>query len=167
MSELVHQLGLNWKLLLSQGVNFIILLVVLTLVIYRPLSKLIEERRKKIEFGLMGAEEAERRLKEIDLIKEEKMKEAEKEALKIIDDAEKRGQKKEGEILKEAEVKSATLLEEARKIAEQKKQEEFEKLTQKASTLIKEAIAKTVELDPKVIDEKLVNQAASIIRGKG
>ncbi len=164
MTELVHQLGLDWKLLLSQGVNFLILLTVLTMLVYRPLSKLIEERRKKIEFGLMGAEEAEKRLKEIDRIKSEKIGEAEKIALNIVGESEKRGQKRFDEIVKIAEVRANEVLVDAAKVAEHKKQEELARLTEKAGLLIKQAIIKTVELDPKHIDEKLVSEAARIIK---
>jgi len=167
MQELIHQLGLDWKLLLSQGVNFLILLTVLTLLVYRPLSKAMEERRKKIEFGLAGAEEAERRLKEIDQVKEEKLAEADRNALKVVGEAEKRGQKRLEEILKVAEGKAEEVIAEAARVAELKKQEELSRLTQKASTLIKEAIIKTVQLDPKYVDEKLISEASQIISAGG
>ncbi|MEK7137899.1 MAG: hypothetical protein AAB787_00165 [Patescibacteria group bacterium] len=166
MQELVHQLGIDWKLLLSQGVNFLILLTVLTFLVYKPLSKLMEERRKKIEFGLMGAEEAERRLKEIDQEKAEKLAEADRNALKVVGEAEKRGRSRFDEILKTAEGKAEEVMAEAARVAEHKKQEELNRLTEKANALIKEAIIKTVELDPKHIDEKLITQAALIIKEK-
>ncbi|MBI3589471.1 MAG: hypothetical protein HY093_03635 [Candidatus Liptonbacteria bacterium] len=166
MQELVHQLGINWKLLLSQGANFLILLIVLTLLVYRPLAKVMEERRKKIEFGLVGAEEAERRLKEIDQLKEEKMTEADKNALKLISEAEKKGQKRFDEIIKVAEEKADGTLAEAARIAEHKKQEELDRLFEKANALIKEAIVKMVELDPKYIDDKLISRAAEVIKEK-
>lgn len=166
MSELVHQLGLDWKLLLSQGANFLILLTTLTFLIYRPLSKMLEERRKKIEFGLAGAEEAERRLKEIDKEKDARLAEADKNALKILSETEKKGQKRFDEILKIAEGKANEVVEEAARVAEQKKQEELKRLTEKAGLLIKEAIVKAVELDPKQVDEKLISQAAQIIKEK-
>ena len=166
MQELVSQLGLDWKLLLSQGVNFLILLTVLTFLVYKPLSRLMEERRKKIEFGLAGAEEAEKRLKEIDKVKEEKLAQADKNALKVIGEAEKRGQKRFDEILKNAESKADEVMVEAIRVAEHKKQEELSRLTEKAGALIKEAIIKTVELDPKHVDEKLISQATLIIKEK-
>ncbi len=166
MGELVNQLGLNWKLLLSQGVNFIILLVALTFLVYKPLARLLEERRKKIEFGLQGAEETERRLAEIEKIKEEKLTEADRKAMGIVSDAEKRGEKREDEILARAEIKSKEIMAEAARIAELKKEEELNRLTEKANALIKEAIIKTVELDPKHIDEKLISQAAKVIKEK-
>lgn len=164
MSELVHQLGLDWKLLLSQGVNFLILLISLTFLVYKPLIKIIGERRKKIEFGLAGAEKAEIKLKEIEKLKDEKLAEADKAALKIIDEAEKRGQKRFDEALKKAESKAYEVMAEAARVAEQKKQEELNRLSEKANTLIREAIVKVVELDPKYIDEKLISRAAEIIK---
>lgn len=166
MQELVSQLGLDWKLLLSQGVNFLVLLTVLTVFVYKPLAKLMEERRKKIEFGLMGAEEAERRLKEIDRERDEKLAEADKNALKVISEAEKRGQSRFEEIVGNAEGKAEEVMAEAARVAELKKQEELNRLTEKANALIKEAIIKTVGLDPKHVDEKLVSQAAAVIKEK-
>ena len=59
MAELLSQLGIDGKLLLSQGVNFGIVLAVLTYFIYKPLVKILNERKTKIEFGLKGAAEAE------------------------------------------------------------------------------------------------------------
>ncbi len=166
MSELIRQLGLDWKLLASQGVNFLILLASLTFLIYKPLIKITEERRKKIEFGLAGAEETEKRLKEIDALKVEKLAEADKGALKIIGEAEKRGNKRFEEILKNAESRAGEVMTEAARVAEQKKQEELNRLTEKANVLIKEAIVKMVELDPKYIDEKLIRRAAEVIKEK-
>ncbi|MEK9173175.1 MAG: hypothetical protein AAB594_01200 [Patescibacteria group bacterium] len=167
MSELIHQLGLDWKLLASQGVNFLILLTSLTFLIYKPLIKITDERRRKIELGLAGAEEIEKRLKKIDLMKEEKLAEADKNAIKIIGEAEKRGDKRFEEILKNAESRASEVMIEAAQVAEQKKQEELNRLTEKANTLIKEAIVKMVELDPKYIDEKLISRAAEVIFANG
>ena len=64
MNELFSQLGIDPKLLLAQGVNFVILLVVLTKFVYKPLMKMVEERRKKIELGIKGGEKAEQIIKQ-------------------------------------------------------------------------------------------------------
>lgn len=166
MSELIYQLGIDWKLLLAQGLNFFILLTVLTIFVYKPLLKLLEDRRKKIEFGLLGAKEAERRLNEIEELKSEKMAVADREAIQIIGGAEKSAKKKFEEIVKSAEVKAETVLKDAALLAENKKQEELEKLKGEANLIIKEALIKTVELDPKNIDEKLISRATEMIKKK-
>ena len=52
MNELFEQLGINWKLFLSQLVNFFILLFVLRAFVYKPFLAIIKERSKKIKEGL-------------------------------------------------------------------------------------------------------------------
>ena len=68
-NQLLFQLGINWKLFLSQTVNFFILLGVLTFFVYKPLIKVIKLRNSKIKEGLEKAEEADVRLKNIDNIR--------------------------------------------------------------------------------------------------
>jgi len=166
MNELLTQLGVDWKLLLTQGVNFLILLVVLTVFVYRPLVRVMEERRKKIELGLKGAEEVENRLKEVERIKLQKIAEADKKATEIVGGAEKDGRKRFGEIVGEAGKKAEDVLKEAALVAEHKKQEELERLGKEARGLIRDAIAKTVELDPRQIDEKLIDRAFHAVKEK-
>ena len=66
MAELAEQLGLDWKLLLSQAVNFLLLLFLLRKFAYLPLLKILKERRARIEEGLAKATEADKRLLEVD-----------------------------------------------------------------------------------------------------
>jgi len=166
MESLFEKLGVNWKLLFSQGVNFIILLTILTALVYKPLLKIMKERQQRIELGLKIGEEAEKRLNEIENIKNQKIAEADKKALAIIDEAQKNAKNKFQEIIKEANTKSENILSDAALVAEKRKQEALEKLTDEAKSIIKEAIVKTVELDPTQIDEKLINQAVETIKQK-
>ena len=100
MNALLEQLGIEWKVFLSQAVNFFILLVVLTFFVYKPLIKIIKERNQKIKEGLDKAEEADVRLKEIDNIGREKIKEAENKSINIIKDTEKRAKVLDQELQK-------------------------------------------------------------------
>lgn len=166
MSELIHQLGIDWKILLAQGVNFFILLTVLSFLVYRPLMRLIEERRKKIEFGLEGAKLAEHRLKEIDHLKNEKLAEADREALQIIQSAESNASREAQNIIDLAEGKADRLVKEGEEITENKKKEALQKLAEESSDLIRVAIAQAVNLDSKKIDEALIAQAVDYIKKK-
>jgi len=166
MSALLAELGIDWKLLLAQGVNFLILLVVLTAFVYRPLVRLIEERRKKIELGLRGAEEVEGRLKEVEEIKVRTVAAADRTAAEMIGAAEKEGKRRTQEIVGEAAKKADSVLKEAAVVAEHRKLEELEKLGREANKLIKEAIVKTVELDPSQVDEKLIGRAFHAVKEK-
>ena len=94
MSELFSQLGIDPKLLLAQGVNFVILLFVLTKFVYRPLAKMMEERRKKIELGIKGGEMAVQIIKDAENTKTGIIKEADVQAVAIISEAQQNAQKK-------------------------------------------------------------------------
>ena len=164
MSELLSQLGINFKLLLSQGVNFFIVLVVLTVFIYRPLLKLLGERRKKIEMGLKGAEEAERRLAQIEAVKDAKLREGERTAFEMIKKAEENARLREGEILESAEKKAEDALKKAREIEEQRRIEALSSLASEARGIVREALAKAVSLNPNAVDEALIGGAVEELK---
>ena len=164
MDSLFTQLGINGKLLLAQGLNFLVVLSVLTVFVYKPLIKLTEERRKKIELGLRGAEEVEKRLVEADAAKEERIREADITALKIVSAAENDAKKRSEIIVAAAENKAESVVKEAAEVADRRKEEELRRLYGIAGALVKDAIARTVELEPGQIDEKLVNQAVDLLK---
>ena len=166
MSLLFSALGISGKLLLAQAVNFAIVLVVLTFVLFRPLLRLIDERKKKIELGLHGAELVEERLRGIENERIAKLADADKNALRIIADAEKSGAKRQSKIIESAELKAEDLLKNSLQIAERRKQEEMDHLVRSSEKLMKESILKAVESDPEQVDEKFVHRAASIMRKK-
>jgi F-type H+-transporting ATPase subunit b len=56
MDKAVEALGLNLPQLIAQVVNFFVLLVVLRLVAYKPILRMLDERKQKIAEGLNAAE---------------------------------------------------------------------------------------------------------------
>lgn len=56
MGQAVDALGLNLPQLIAQIVNFFLLLVILRLTLYKPILKMLDERRQKIAEGLNAAE---------------------------------------------------------------------------------------------------------------
>jgi len=166
MANLFHQLGVDWKLLLSQAVNFMILLFVLTRFVYRPLLKIMKERREVIEKGLKGAEEARARLQEIESERTTRLAVADRKAVEIIAGAEKDAGARASEIVELAEGRAAEIIEEGARITEQRREEAFEKFRGQAGILIREAIAKAVSENPRAVDEKLVGQAVAVLQEK-
>jgi F-type H+-transporting ATPase subunit b len=88
----MEQLGIEPQLLLAQLVNFLIILFVLSKLLYKPILRMIEKRKKEIEEGLVLTEKmrvADQKRKE----KEEKLfVEARREARNIVEAAEKEGE---------------------------------------------------------------------------
>ncbi|MEY4731907.1 MAG: F0F1-type synthase subunit b, F-type H+-transporting ATPase subunit b [Candidatus Parcubacteria bacterium] len=166
MSELFHQLGIDWRLLLSQAANFLILLAVLRFFAYGPLVKLLKERRARIEEGLEKADEADKRLGQMNEMVKERMKDAEHDALLLMRATEEKAKAKEADMLDEAKKKEATLFAQAEKVIEAKAEEMRKNVEAEAAALVKQAIVRTVELKPEAVDEALVGQAIKSLKAR-
>lgn len=123
MQELFEVFGINWKLLLIQAFNFGILLILLWRFLYRPVLKMIDERRTKIEEGVKTAEKAERKLASSETEGQEIRNKASREAEQTVAAARIRAEEKKAEIMKEADVKAAALLSDAGARAEETKRQ--------------------------------------------
>jgi F-type H+-transporting ATPase subunit b len=56
MGQAIDALGINLPQLIAQIANFIILLVILRLTLYKPILRMLDERKQKIAEGLNAAE---------------------------------------------------------------------------------------------------------------
>lgn len=163
MSLLFSQLGISWGALLAQGTNFLIVLVVLWYFVYRPLARIVDERRVKIEKGLADAKEADDRLGQISEKERAVLIEAEKKSLSVIKKAESEASLRAEEIRATGEKKAASIIEEGKALADRRAVEKMASVDREIGNFVKQVVAKTVELDPKLVDEKLINEAVSVL----
>jgi F-type H+-transporting ATPase subunit b len=56
MDVLIDKLGINWPVIITQIVTFIILLVLLRFVAYKPLMRMLDERSRKVKESMEQAE---------------------------------------------------------------------------------------------------------------
>ncbi len=164
MHELFSTLGIDWKLLLAQGFNFAIVLIVLTRFVYRPLVVLMDERRRIIEKGVEDAAAAEVRLLEITKERKIVLRAAEKEGELIIEELETRGRENAAIIVERAESDARQLIRVAEVEVKNRKENELEKLKDGIGELIASAISKAVSLDYKKIDKALIAEASDILK---
>ncbi|MDP3883306.1 MAG: hypothetical protein Q8Q48_04635 [Candidatus Staskawiczbacteria bacterium] len=156
---LLGQLGINWKLFLSQAVNFFILLTVLWAFVYKPLIKIIKERNAKIKTGLDKAEQADIRLKEIDVIGKEKLREAEQQSMEILKATEEEAKVMATELQQKNDQKQQEAQAKVREQLKKQLEENKKVVLAQAAELVKRTIIKTVELKPDAIDEALIKKA--------
>jgi len=145
MSELFAAFGINWKLLLVQSFNFGILLVALWYFLYRPVLKLIDERREKIAEGVRTAEAASKRLEEARGEGEKLVGNASREAESIVASARSRAEEKASEIAQNADARAQAILADASARAEEAKRQalkESEREIARAAMLAAEKILK-------------------------
>ncbi len=98
----IGALGFNLPALIAQLVNFALLLIIFRLLLYKPLLRMLDERKKRIEEGLEASDEAKRRLAQ-----------TEQEVTKELDKARQEGQVQ----IAQAQQISARIQEEARQQA--------------------------------------------------
>ena len=146
MSALFSAFGIDWHLLIIQLVNFALLLAVLTYFLYRPVLKMIDDRRAKIAEGVRTAEEASKRLAEAKIEGEEMVGSAAREAETLMTAARSRADERGGEIVKAAEVRADALLQDAAARGEELKRQaliESEREVVRAAMLAAEKILAT------------------------
>lgn len=121
MDALFAAFGIDWHLLLIQAVNFGVLLLVLTYFLYKPILRIIDERRDKVAEGVRTAEMAARKLEDAKKESESLVGTASREAESMVAAARTRADEKGNEILKHAEASAEGVLQEAQMRAEEAK----------------------------------------------
>lgn len=84
MPEIFEKLGLNGALLISQIVNFALLILLLKKFAYGPVLKMLNDRSEKIEKSLKEAKQIEEELRDTEKTKVAEIKKAKEEAAEII-----------------------------------------------------------------------------------
>lgn len=113
--QIFHAFGIDYRLLIIQAVNFGVLMLVLWAFLYKPLLKLLDERRVKIEKGVNDAELAGIELKEAENKKRAIIAAAEKEADAVAERSRKELSDKEKQATFAADEKVSRMLASAEK----------------------------------------------------
>lgn len=149
-----------------QALNFIVLLAVLNLILYKPLAKLLSEREKKIKDGVENAEKAEASLKEATSIREDMMKTAKVESQTMMDRARKDGEGLKNTIVADAQDQAKKIIDNGHQVIALEKAKTMEDLKAQAVGLIVKTAEKVIRekmdsgKDAKMIEESLNSFAA-------
>jgi len=84
MDKAVEALGLNLPQLIAQVANFFVLLVILRLTLYKPVLKMLDDRKQKIAEGLNAAEIARAEAASAQVNIQARLDEARKEAQEVV-----------------------------------------------------------------------------------
>lgn len=149
--DFLKDFGVQPVLLIAQAVNFLILLYILKRFLYKPVLKVLDERKKTISDSLQNAEEIEKKLTQITAEREEQLKKASREAEEIIKDA----TVSAGQIIAEAHEKAGTDIEGLVAKAHQSISLEKEKMRQEIrAELAGLVVAGLQKVTGKVLDKK-------------
>ncbi len=110
MPEIFEKLGLDLKLLVAQAVNFILLLVILQKIGYKPILKMLNDRTEKIEKSLKQAKKIEEELQNTEETKIAEIKKAKIESQEIIKQANELAEKKSLEMIERTKTKTQDIV---------------------------------------------------------
>jgi F-type H+-transporting ATPase subunit b len=144
MSELLTKLGIDWKLLIAQIVNFLVLLFVLWKFAYGPIIAMLEKRQKKIEKGLKDAEDAHIKLEESEERQKEILKKARTEAKVIVEKSREQAEKSKSELAVEAKIQAEKIISDAKMQIEQEKEKTIAEIKSEIGSLVVAATEKIV-----------------------
>lgn len=136
MSDLFAAFGIDWRLLLVNGINFGLLLLGLWYFLYKPLTTMLESRRQKMAQGVRDAEAAAHQLHKIESERADLLAQAGKEADDVVSKARALGAEKQRALTEAGEANAAALLTQAEAQAQQLKAEAIEQSKQEVAKLI-------------------------------
>jgi F-type H+-transporting ATPase subunit b len=87
LKDTAETFGWNWELFLSQVVSFMIVALLLRRFAYKPILAILEDRRRKIEEGMLNAEKIRKELAEAEKRYQEIVTKANADAQRMIDEA--------------------------------------------------------------------------------
>jgi len=114
----LDKLGLNVTWLFSQLINFILLLVILRLVLYRPVLDMLHTRQQKIKESLEQAEQMRQQVAHSQEEYQRQIELARKEGQQIIAQATQAAERVRAEILTEAQKEANQIIARARESIE-------------------------------------------------
>ncbi len=150
MEKIISDFGVQPVYLAAQAFNFIILLLVLKKFLYRPILKVINERKTLVSDSLVKAETIDQRFQATEEESAKQLAETSKEAQKIIDKAKNTA----NQIIADAHNKAQLDIE---KMIDKSKQE-IQLEREKMRTEMYEELANLIVLGVKKVSSKLLHE---------
>jgi len=155
------ELGINWHGLLSQFLSFGILLIVLLVIGYKPITKMLDERSKKIKDSMDQAEFIKQQVAKTEQMVQEQLAQARKDGQDVVAQAAQIGEKLRQEAREQARQDAEAIVARARTEIQAEREEAIAKLRKEfvevailaAEKVINRALDK--ETHRKLIEETL------------
>src|SRR6058998_3855599 len=137
--------GWKWELFLSQVISFCIVVVLLRQFAYKPILAVLEDRRRKIEEGMLNAEKIRKELAEAEKRYQEIVSKANADAQKMIDEARESAAHLSERKQQEAIAAAEQILAKAREASAIEHERTMESLKRELGRLVVETTAKVTE----------------------
>src|ERR1700720_3159503 len=157
--------GWNWQLFLSQVISFSIVAFLLRRFAYKPILAVLEERRRRIEEGMINADKIKKELAEAEKRYQEIVAKANADAQKMIDEARESSAHLAERKQQEAVAAAEQIIAKAREAAALEHERTMESMKRELGRLVVETTAKVTgkvltSEDQKRLQEEAARQVA-------
>ena len=150
IQQLLNTFDVSWPSFLASLINFVILLIILHWFAYKPLLKMLEERRQRIADSMKQADQIKEELAKTQAAREEILIKANEAAQKMINEARNAAEKFRDQKLNEALQSAQETLRKAEVASHQEREKILSELRQEMVSLV---IATTSKVAGKVLTE--------------
>jgi F-type H+-transporting ATPase subunit b len=151
-SEIFEKLGLNGALLISQIVNFALLLLLLRKFAYTPVLKMLGDRSEKIAKSLEEAKRIEEELRSTEETKVAEIRKAKEEAQEIVKKAYETAAENEQKAIEDAKRKTQDIVQRAKDEIQREKERSVHEAKEEISGL-------AIQIAEKIIKKNLDSDA--------
>jgi F-type H+-transporting ATPase subunit b len=137
-------LGINLKWLLFQLGNFLLLLVVLNYLLHKPVTKLLDDRRKEIDESLKAAERMREEVAQSEKNQEKILADARQEASALLADARRQAVEGGDRIMAQSKEQADSLLAQAKAQIDQERSQIKDSLREELGALVVKATEKAL-----------------------
>ncbi len=159
MHSFIQTFHIDWRILLAQTINFVVVIGFIYYLTLKPIKKLMNERTERIEKGIndakTNAELLDKTQKEYDSI----LSKARIEANKIFQDGKKEAEANKNQIIQSTKQDVDIMIVNGKKVLESEKVKMVEEAKNEIVSLVVTATEKLLELNPdESFNEKIVQK---------
>lgn len=164
MSDLISKLGIDWRLLTAQIVNFTLLFLVLRKFAYKPILSMLQKRSNIIARSIDEAKKIEEDAKKMEQAKEAEIRQSRIKARDIVNHAVGLAEGQKAKILEKAKTDGNKLIEEAKDIVRMQKEQMLKEAEKETGALAISMVEKFFKSGiTKSEQEKIVKNIVSSI----
>jgi F-type H+-transporting ATPase subunit b len=147
--EILNQLGIDPAVMLAQAINFFVLLGILSFLVYKPVLKLLDERKNRILKSEKQAELIENKLARTEEVTQKELKKVQEKSKEILAAARENAKQQETELVAVAQKKVEKIIAEGRAVIIKERDE--------AAAQIQKEVAKIVLLATEKLLSREIN----------
>lgn len=154
--EIFHTLGVDWSLLLAQIINFGVIAFILSYFIYKPVLKVIDERKEKTRKAMKDADDIERAKKDIEQARIDSMRKLDEESRGLMEKAKKHAETVQAELLEKARAEADAALQKGRTQLENERRQALDSLQGTVAKVVMKMTEKILEREFTPADQERI-----------